>query len=29
VAHVGSEVVAILDPDFLRNEHRRIMPEGE
>lgn len=27
VAHVGAEVVAVLDPDFLRNEHRRIVPE--
>jgi len=27
VAHVGAEVVAVLDPDFLQNEHRRMTPE--
>ncbi len=27
VAHVGADVVAILDPAFLQNEQRRIAPE--
>ncbi len=27
LAHVGADVVAVLDPDFLENEQRRIAPE--